>query len=102
VAQGTSDPSPSRELVRVHCLDYPVCIEFVQAGGLKLASDIPLDWRGSMSQERQAQWTHRLEHLHALRARFTAAHHYDRAYEAYLIIQHVYDRWADEMFCSHR
>jgi hypothetical protein len=55
-----------------------------------------------MSRERQTQWTHRLEHLHALRERFTATHHYDRAYEAYLTTQQVYDRWADEMFCSHR
>ena len=55
-----------------------------------------------MSRERQAQWTHRLERLHALRERFTAAHHYDRAYEVYLTIQHVYDRWADEMFCTRR
>jgi hypothetical protein len=54
-----------------------------------------------MSHERQAQWTHRLERLHALRERLAAAHHYDRAYEAYLTIQHVYDRWADEMFGSH-
>ncbi len=55
-----------------------------------------------MSRERQTQWTHRLERLHALRERLTAVHHYSRAYKAYLIIQHVYDRWADEMFRSHR
>jgi hypothetical protein len=55
-----------------------------------------------MSHERQAQWTHRLERLHALRERLTAANRYDRAYKAYLTIQHVYDRWADEMFCLHR
>jgi hypothetical protein len=55
-----------------------------------------------MSHERQAQWTHRLERLHALRERFTAAHYYVRAYDTYLIIQHVYDRWADEMFRSPR
>ncbi|GEO18878.1 hypothetical protein [Microvirga aerophila] len=54
-----------------------------------------------MSHERQAQWTHRLERLHALRERLTAANHYDRAYKAYLTIQHVYDRWADEMFGLH-
>lgn len=51
-----------------------------------------------MSRERQAQWTHRLEILHTLRERFTEAHRYDRAYKAYLAVQHVYDRWADEMF----
>jgi hypothetical protein len=55
-----------------------------------------------MSHERQAQWTHRLERLHSLRDRFTTAHYYDRAYESYLTIQHVYDRWADEMFRSTR
>ena len=55
-----------------------------------------------MSRERQAQWTHRLERLHTLRERFTRARHYDRAYDTYLIIQHVYERWADEMFCSPR
>ena len=55
-----------------------------------------------MSRERQAQWTHRLDRLHALRERFTQAHQYDRAYKAYLTVQHVYDRWADEVFASHR
>lgn len=55
-----------------------------------------------MSRERQAQWTHRLERLRALRERFTIAHRYDRAYEAYLTIQHLYDRWADEVFCSQK
>ena len=55
-----------------------------------------------MSHERQAQWTHRLERLHSLRDRFTTAHYYDRAYESHLTIQHVYDRWADEMFRSTR
>jgi len=53
-----------------------------------------------MSRERQVQWTSRLERLHALRERLMTAHHHDRAYEAYLIIQHVYDRWAAEMFRS--
>lgn len=55
-----------------------------------------------MSHERQTQWTHRLERLHTLRERFTAAHYYARAYDTYLIIQHVYDRWADEMFAAAR
>jgi hypothetical protein len=55
-----------------------------------------------MSHERQAQWTHRLERLHSLRDRFKTAHYYGRAYESYLTIQHVYDRWADEMFRSTR
>jgi hypothetical protein len=51
-----------------------------------------------MSRQRQMQWSQRLERLHSLRDRFAAAHHYDRAYKAYLIIQHVYDRWAEEVF----
>ncbi len=55
-----------------------------------------------MSHQRQAQWTHRLDRLHALRDRFMAAHRYDRAYKVYLVIQHVYDRWADEVFCAQR
>ena len=55
-----------------------------------------------MSHQRQAQWTHRLDRLHALRDRFMAAYRYDRAYKVYLLIQHVYDRWADEMFYAQR
>ncbi|HZA92976.1 MAG TPA: hypothetical protein VE420_10155 [Gemmatimonadales bacterium] len=55
-----------------------------------------------MSRERQAQWAHRLERLHALRKRFTIARHYDRASLAYLTIQRLYDRWADEVFYSQR
>ena len=51
-----------------------------------------------MSHERKTQWTHRLEYLHALRERFTAARRYDRAYETYLTIQHAYDLWAGEIF----
>ena len=55
-----------------------------------------------MSTEQKTQWTHRLEHLHALRARFTAARRYDRAYETYLTIQHAYDLWAGEIFHARR
>ena len=55
-----------------------------------------------MSHERQAQWAHRLDRLRALRERFVAARRYDRAYKVYLVIQHLYDRWAGEMFCSPR
>jgi hypothetical protein len=55
-----------------------------------------------MSHERQVQWAHRLERLHTLRERFTGAGRYDRAYKAHLAAQHVYDRWADEAFASHR
>ncbi|HEX2135310.1 MAG TPA: hypothetical protein VHG30_05290 [Microvirga sp.] len=54
-----------------------------------------------MSRERQAQWSFRLERLRALQERFTGTSRYDRAYKAHLAVQHVYDRWADEMFCSH-
>jgi hypothetical protein len=55
-----------------------------------------------MSRERQAQWTHRLQHLEALRERFTGAGRYDRAYKAYRVAQHVYDRWAHEVFAAAR
>jgi hypothetical protein len=51
-----------------------------------------------MSRERQTQWTHRLERVHTLRDRYAAASHYDRAYKAHVVIQHVYDRWAEEVF----
>jgi hypothetical protein len=51
-----------------------------------------------MSQQRQMRWSQRLERLHALRDRYAVASRYDRAYETYLIIQHVYDRWAEEVF----
>ena len=55
-----------------------------------------------MSQERQAQWSHRLDRLRALRERFLSAHRYDRAYKVHLVIQHLYDRWADEVFRAQR
>ena len=55
-----------------------------------------------MSHDRQAQWSHRLDRLRALRERFVAARRYDRAYKVYLAIQHVYDRWADEVFRAQR
>ena len=55
-----------------------------------------------MSHERQAQWTYRLDRLRALRERLVAARRYDRAYKVYLAIQHVYDRWADEVFRARR
>ncbi len=84
------------------CVARMMRLRTVRSGrGCKIIADIPLK-EGIMSRERQAQWTHRLERLHALRERFTTAHRYDRAYAAYLIIQHVYDLWADEMFHSPR
>jgi hypothetical protein len=55
-----------------------------------------------MSQHRQAQWTHRLQQLQALRERLTAAGRYDRAYRAHLIAQHGYARWAHEVFAAAR
>ena len=55
-----------------------------------------------MSNELQAQWSHRLDHLHTLRDRFVVAHCYDRAYKVYLVIQHLYDRWAGEVFRTQR
>jgi hypothetical protein len=50
-----------------------------------------------MSREHQAQWTYRLERLHALRERFACANRHDQGYKAYLAVQHVYDRWAGEV-----
>jgi hypothetical protein len=55
-----------------------------------------------MSNELQAQWSHRLDHLHTLRDCFVLAHRSDRAYKVYPVIQHVYDRWADEVFSGQR
>ena len=55
-----------------------------------------------MSHQRQAQWSHRLQRIQALRAHLTGAGQYDRAYEAYLVAQHAYDRWADEVFVAAR
>ena len=55
-----------------------------------------------MSHQRQAQWTHRLQQLQALRDRLTEAGRYDRAYKAHQIVQHLYDRWADEVFATAR
>ena len=55
-----------------------------------------------MSQQRQEQWNHRLEQIRAMRDRFTAMGHYDRAYEVYLAIQHAYELWADEVFAGAR
>ncbi len=55
-----------------------------------------------MSQHRQTQWIGRLDRLHALRDRFVETSRYDRAHKAHLAIQHVYDRWADEVFAGQR
>jgi hypothetical protein len=55
-----------------------------------------------MSHERQEQWSHRLDRLRDLREGFLAARRYDRAYKVYLAIQHVYDRWAGEVFRAQR
>jgi hypothetical protein len=56
-----------------------------------------------MSQERRAQWAHRVTHLQALRDSYIRSGRYDRAHKAYLTIQWVYERWADEAFrAQHR
>ena len=55
-----------------------------------------------MSQSRRAQWTQRLTHLHELRERFMRTGRHDRAYKAYLVVQHAYDRWAEEVFAGQR
>lgn len=53
-----------------------------------------------MSHLRQTQWSHRLQQLQTLREQFTAIGKYDRAYKAHLVLQHVYDRWATEVFAA--
>ncbi len=53
-----------------------------------------------MSHQRQSQWSHRLQRLQTLQERFTTAGKYDRAYRAHLIVQHIYERWADEVFAT--
>ncbi len=55
-----------------------------------------------MSHQRQTQWSHRLQQLLALRERYIGAGRYDRAHKAYLAAQHVYKRWADEVFAAPR
>ena len=55
-----------------------------------------------MSHQRQTQWSHRLQQLQTLRERFTTVGRYDRAYKAHVILQHVYERWADEVFAAAR
>ena len=55
-----------------------------------------------MSRDRQAQWSHRLDRLRALRERFVAARRADRAHKVYPSLLHVYDRWADEVFRAQR
>ncbi len=51
-----------------------------------------------MSQCRQTQWALRITRLQALRDSFTSQRRYDRAYKAHMVIQRVYDQWADEVF----
>lgn len=55
-----------------------------------------------MSHQRQTQWSHRLQQLQVLRERYMGAGQYDRAYKAHLAAQHVYERWADEVFAVPR
>jgi hypothetical protein len=55
-----------------------------------------------MSPRRQSQWAQRLSHLQALRERFALNGHYNRALRAHLVVQRVYDRWADEVFSGQR
>jgi hypothetical protein len=55
-----------------------------------------------MSHQRQSQWSHRLQQLQALRERYMRLGRYDRAHKAYLAAQHVYERWADEVFATPR
>jgi predicted NAD/FAD-binding protein len=55
-----------------------------------------------MSRQRQTQWSHRLQQLQTLRERFTTVGRYDRAHKAHLVLQHVYERWANEVFAAPR
>ncbi len=55
-----------------------------------------------MSQERRMQWAHRLQRLQVLRERFAQHGRYDRAQIAHQAVQHVYDRWAHEVFATRR
>ncbi len=55
-----------------------------------------------MSDQRHQQWSRRLDRLHGLRERLARAGRYDRAEKAYLTIQQVYDRWAEEIFAARR
>ena len=55
-----------------------------------------------MSHQRQAQWTHRLQPLQGQRDQLASTGQYDRAYKAHLAVQHVYERWADEVFAATR
>ncbi len=55
-----------------------------------------------MSQSRRDQWTQRLTRLHELRERFSRVGQHERAYKAYLIVQHAYERWAEEVFATQR
>ncbi len=55
-----------------------------------------------MSEERRRQWAQRLDRLQALKEQFARVGRYDRAHKAYLAIQQLYDRWANEMFAAHR
>ncbi|HEX2552149.1 MAG TPA: hypothetical protein VHL98_00510 [Microvirga sp.] len=55
-----------------------------------------------MSQDRQSQWSRRIARLQAMRERFAGRSRYDRADRAHRAIQHVYERWADEVFAAVR
>ena len=55
-----------------------------------------------MSQNRRSQWSRRLARLQDLKAHFARGSSYERAYRAHLVIQQVYERWADEVFASAR
>jgi hypothetical protein len=55
--------------------------------------------RRPMAHERQAQFALRLQEVKALRRYLAGAGQYERAYRADLLIQRLYERWADEI-CS--
>src|SRR3954469_24794730 len=47
-------------------------------------------------------FAHRLQQVKALRRYLAEAGQYERAYRADLLIQRLYERWADEMFAAAR
>jgi hypothetical protein len=55
-----------------------------------------------MLHERQAQLAHRIQQVQAMRTRFAESGQYQRAYKAHLLVNRVYDRWADEVFAAAR
>src|SRR4051812_22013280 len=80
---------PSRAMQLLLCGKLPAPN---QCGAIEICTRRP------MSHERQAQFANRLQQVKALRRHLAGAGQYERAYRADLLIQRLYERWADEMF----